>query len=66
MDTFENERTHAGVFPGYMGSPDWRSKDGIPCGYNYLADNYYFLLAAITGHMRVEMPKVSRAALANA
>jgi len=43
LETFENEPTHSGVFPGYTKSIDWRTKDGIPCGYNYLADNYYFL-----------------------
>ncbi|HBC86535.1 MAG TPA: hypothetical protein DCZ94_06235 [Lentisphaeria bacterium] len=50
LDTFENEPTHSGLMPGYMKSIDWRMKDGNPCGYNYLADNYYFLLAAVTGH----------------
>ncbi len=58
MDTFENEFTHSGVFPGYMRSVDWRTREGIPCGYNYLADNYYFLLAAITGYYGIAMPKV--------
>lgn len=58
LDTFEHEFTHSGAFPGYMKSVDWRTKEGIPCGYNYLADNYYFLLAAITGHFGVAMPKV--------
>jgi len=46
------------VFPGYMRSVDWRTREGIPCGYNYLADNYYFLLAAITGYYGIAMPKV--------
>lgn len=50
LNTFENEATHSGVFPGYNKSVDWRTKEGLPCGYNYLADNYYFLLAAVTGH----------------
>jgi hypothetical protein len=50
LDTFERMPTHSGVFPGYNRSCDWRTKEGLPCGYNYLADNYYFLLAAITGH----------------
>lgn len=50
LNTFEHESTHSGVFPGYRKSVDWRTKEGLPCGYNYLADNYYFLLAAITGH----------------
>ncbi|MEI6034739.1 MAG: hypothetical protein WCS65_10720 [Verrucomicrobiae bacterium] len=50
LSTFEKEPTHSGLMPGYMKSLDWRMKDGHPCGYNYLADNYYFLLAAVTGH----------------
>ena len=61
LDTFENEPTHSGVFPGYAGhlrSCDWRTKEGIPCGYNYLADNYYFLLSAITGHYKVSFPQL--------
>ncbi|HCE42204.1 MAG TPA: hypothetical protein DET40_01480 [Lentisphaeria bacterium] len=52
LDTFENEPTHSGLMPGYMKSLDWRMKDGNPCGYNYLADNYYFLMAAVTGHFK--------------
>jgi hypothetical protein len=55
LDTFENEPTHNGLHPGYFKSWDWRAKDGRPCGYNYLADNYYFLLAAITGHYGVKL-----------
>ena len=50
LDTFESGPTHSGLMPGYMKSIDWRTKDGNPSGYNYLADNYYFLLAAIKGH----------------
>ncbi len=50
LDTFESEPTHSGLMPGYMKSIDWRTKDGNPSGYNYLADNYYFLLAGVTGH----------------
>jgi hypothetical protein len=53
--TFEREPTHSGVFPGYCRSVDWRTKEGFPCGYNYLADNYYFLLAAVTGHFGVRL-----------
>lgn len=56
IETFEKEFTHSGVFPGYMRSVDWRTREGMPCGYNYLADNYYFLLAAITGHFSRPMP----------
>lgn len=58
MATFEREYTHSGLFPGYLRSVDWRTKGGEPCGYNYLADNYYFLLAAITGHYGVEFPEL--------
>ncbi len=53
LDTFENEPTHSGLMPGYMKSIDWRTKEGNPSGYNYLADNYYFLLAAVTGHFGI-------------
>ncbi len=53
LDTFENEPTHSGLMPGYMKSVDWRMKDGNSCGYNYLADNYYFLLSAVTGHFGI-------------
>jgi hypothetical protein len=60
LDTFEHEPTHSGVFTGYLRSADWRTREGIPCGYNYLADNYYFLLAAVTGHFAKLMPAVSR------
>ena len=42
-----------GVYAG------WISSDGRPCGYNYLADNYVFLLTAIQGYFGVELPKLS-------
>jgi len=58
LDTFENNPTHSGAFPGYSRSCDWRTKEGVPCGYNYLADNYYFLLSAITGHYKVSFPQL--------
>ncbi len=58
MATFEKEPTHSGLFPGYLQSVDWRTKGGAPTGYNYLADNYYFLLAAVTGHYGVEFPNL--------
>ncbi|MGV8137489.1 MAG: hypothetical protein AB2L20_19925 [Mangrovibacterium sp.] len=58
--TFEREYTHSGLFPGYLRSVDWRTKGGEPCGYNYLADNYYFLLAAVTGHYGIEFPKLKK------
>ena len=60
LDTFEREPTHSGLFPGYARSVDWRTKGGAPCGYNYLADNYYFLLTAVTGHYRVEFPPLGK------
>ena len=50
LDTFENLPTHSGLFPGYMESVDWRTKDGNPCGYNYLADNYLFLASGFLHH----------------
>ncbi|MDD4116103.1 MAG: hypothetical protein PHG27_11015, partial [Massilibacteroides sp.] len=58
LNTFEKEYTHSGVFPGYLRSVDWRTKGGEPTGYNYLADNYYFLLAAITGHFNIPFPEL--------
>ena len=58
LNTFENEFTHSGLMPGYVQSCDWRTKEGHPCGYNYLADNYYFLLAAYTGKGKVPHPAV--------
>lgn len=57
-NTFEKLPTHSGTFPGYRNSVDWRSKEGLPSGYNYLADNYYFLLAVITGHFKINMPEL--------
>lgn len=60
MDTFEREPTHSGLFPGYLRSVDWRTKGGVPCGYNYLADNYYFLLAAVTGHYGIKFPALPK------
>jgi len=47
LHTFENDRTHSGPMPGYGQSIDWRTRNGLPCGYNYLADNYYFLIAGM-------------------
>ena len=58
LATFEREPTHSGLFPGYLQSVDWRTKGGAPCGYNYLADNYYFLLATVTGHCGVPFPQL--------
>jgi hypothetical protein len=56
LGTFEREATHSGLFPGYMKSADWRTKEGLPCGYNFLADNYHFMLSGITGHHSVKPP----------
>lgn len=58
LATYEREYTHSGIFPGYLQSVDWRTKGGAPCGYNYLADNYYFLLAAVTGYYGITYPKL--------
>ena len=49
LDTYEKELTHSGLMPGYCRSVDWRTKNGVACGYNYLADNYYFLLSVYAG-----------------
>jgi hypothetical protein len=58
LRTFETLPTHSGLHPGFgIGrSWDWRTRDGLPSGYNYLADNYVFLLAAIQGHFGVALP----------
>jgi hypothetical protein len=56
LDTFEELPTHSGLNPGFCKSWDWRTRDGQPCGYNYLADNYVFLLASIQGHYGVDLP----------
>lgn len=60
MDTYEKEMTHSGLMPGYCQSVDWRTKEGVRCGYNYLADNYYFLLSAYTGKYKVEHTSVAK------
>ena len=49
LNTYEKEMTHSGLMPGYCRSVDWRTKNGVACGYNYLADNYYFLLSVYAG-----------------
>lgn len=59
LATFERDYTHSGLMPGYQMSIDWRTKGGEPCGYNYLADNYYFLLAAVTGYYHIPYPTLS-------
>ncbi|MBO5213124.1 MAG: hypothetical protein J6B60_06245 [Clostridia bacterium] len=58
LNTYEKEFTHSGLMPGYVQSIDWRTKEGVACGYNYLADNYYFLLAAYTGKGKIKHPAV--------
>ncbi|MBQ9744271.1 MAG: hypothetical protein IJW19_04010 [Clostridia bacterium] len=60
LKTYDNDFTHSGLMPGYVSSVDWRTKNGVPCGYNYLADNYYFLLAAFTGKGRISHPAIVR------
>lgn len=57
LNTFEIAPTHNGLMPGYAKSIDWRTKEGLPCGYNYLADNYYFLAAAIP-RLNLRTPKL--------
>ena len=58
LKTYDTKFTHSGLMPGYVSSVDWRTKTGEPCGYNYLADNYYFLLAAYTGKGKIPHPAV--------
>ena len=59
INTYEKELTHTGLMPGYCQSYDWRTKDGLPCGYNYLADNYYFLLSTYVGKFQMKHPSVN-------
>jgi hypothetical protein len=59
LETFENLPTQSGLTTRFTESWDWRTKDGRPCGYNYLADNYVFLLAAIQGHFGIDLPKLA-------
>ncbi|NRA38752.1 MAG: hypothetical protein HRU15_11470 [Planctomycetes bacterium] len=58
LDTYENIPTHSGLNTRFGHSVDWRTKDGQPCGYNYLADNYVFVLAAIQGHFGIAIPEL--------
>ena len=60
LHTYDTQFTHTGLMPGYVQSVDWRTKEGNRCGYNYLADNYYFLLAAYTGKGKCKHPAVVR------
>jgi hypothetical protein len=58
LNTYEKEMTHSGLMPGYCRSVDWRTKDGVACGYNYLADNYYFLLSVYAGRNKIKHSSV--------
>jgi hypothetical protein len=58
LDTFDTLPTQSGLSTRFTESCDWRTKDGLPCGYNYLADNYVFLLAAIHGYFGIELPEI--------
>jgi hypothetical protein len=58
LETFEHYPTHSGLNPGFCKSWDWRTREGLPCGYNYLADNYVFLLAAVTGYHGIAFPQL--------
>lgn len=60
LNTYETQFTHSGLMPGYVKSVDWRTKNGVPCGYNYLADNYYFLLAAYAGKCKIPHSAVAK------
>ncbi len=60
LDTYEKDLTHSGLMPGYCRSVDWRTKEGVACGYNYLADNYYFLLSAYVGKYKMKHPAVKK------
>ena len=60
LNTYEKEMTHSGLMPGYCQSIDWRTKDGVRCGYNYLADNYYFLISVYAGRHKMKHPAVNR------
>lgn len=58
LETFETMPTHSGLFPAYMESCDWRTKDGNSCGYNYLADNYLFLASGFLHHAGKTHPAI--------
>ncbi|MBQ8839803.1 MAG: hypothetical protein IJ004_00550 [Clostridia bacterium] len=58
LDTYEKDMTHSGLMPGYCRSVDWRTKEGVACGYNYLADNYYFLMSVYAGKYGYSHPAV--------
>ena len=47
---------HGGLCGGLHSGIDWRLPNGEPAGYEgLLADQYHFLLAAITGYLRLEL-----------
>ena len=58
LETFETLPTQSGLTTRFTESWDWRTRQGLPCGYNYLADNYVFLLAAIQGYFGMELPEM--------
>ena len=60
LNTYEQLPTHSGLMPGYCQSVDWRTPKGVPCGYNYLADNYYFLLSVYAGKNKIPHPAVAK------
>ncbi|MBO5374769.1 MAG: hypothetical protein J6A54_04920 [Clostridia bacterium] len=60
LNTYEKDMTHSGLMPGYCQSVDWRTKEGVSCGYNYLSDNYYFLLSVYVGKCKMPHPAVVR------
>jgi hypothetical protein len=60
LNTYEKDMTHSGLMPGYCQSIDWRTKEGVRCGYNYLADNYYFLMSVYVGRYKMKHPAVNR------
>ena len=59
LNTYEKLPTHSGLMPGYCRSVDWRTKEGVACGDNYLADNYYFLLSVYVGKYKRKHPSVN-------
>lgn len=60
LDTYEKDFTHSGLMPGYCRSVDWRTKEGVACGYNYLADNYYFMLSVYVGEHKLPHTSIVR------
>lgn len=54
----EKGPTFTGLMPGYGMSNDWRTPEGNPTGFNYLADQYYYLLSVYTGKAKMKHPSV--------